>query len=160
MSGQDDESLEWDAYSDYNQVANSVTNEIHKATRAAGLIQRYHNDGGRFDSREIAESAAYIQSATMMLDEQLHYFSGSESSDEDTHQQILDKWRGDNGRISKMQETDFVHECPDWLPDLVRELYRAGLLLGYLKAGRVEEMEEDGDAEDSEVMAVIEEMTL
>lgn len=151
-----DDSVTWDGYTDYREVAGRVASEIHDATAAAAYIERYHLEGGEFELREIAEAAGRLKSAAMMLDEQLDYFG----QHDERFQDILDKWRGDDGRIAKLQQTDLTRNHPDWLTDFVRELHRAGLLLGYLKAGREEEVKDDGDPADSEVMDVIEEMTL
>jgi len=154
--GPDDSSVTWDGYTDYREVAGRVASEIHDATAAAAFIERYHVEGGQFDAREIAEAAGRLKSAAMLLDEQLAYFGEYD----DEFQEILDEWRGDDGRIAKLQRTDLLRTHPDWLTEFIRDLHRAGLLLGYLKAGREEEVKDDGDAADSEVMDVIEEMTL
>jgi len=151
-----DDAVTWDGYTDYREVAGRVASEIHDATAAAAFIERYHLEGGEFELREIAEAAGRLKSAAMMLDEQLDYFGDHD----DRFQDILTKWRGDDGRIAQLQQTDLTRTHPDWLTDFIRELNRAGLLLGYLKAGREEEVKDDGDAADSEVMDVIEGMTL
>lgn len=158
--GESDDSgtpTEWDGYTDYKQVSGRVASEIHEANAAAAFIQEYHQEGGEFTPRDVTQAASRLTSAALLLDEQLAHFG----DDDDRYQEIVDKWRGDDGRIRQLQRTDFLRQRPpDWLNDFVRELHRAGLLLGYLKAGREEDVTDDGDADDAEVMAVIEEMTV
>lgn len=153
------ESMTWDGYTDYKQVAGRVASEIHDATAAAAMLQRTHVEGGQYDAREIAEATSRIMSAALLIEEQLAKWQDNNPE----YQDILESWRGSEGepgRIEQFQQTDFYAESPDWLFDFVRELNRAGLLLGYLKAGREEEIGDDGDAGDSEVMDVIESMTI
>jgi hypothetical protein len=141
------ENTEFDAYSDYQRVSRSIADDIHKATKSAAFIKRYHNESGNFEPREIAEAAAHIQSAAMMMDGQLEYYSNGDGD----YQEILDVWRGEEGRISKLQDVDFVRECPDWLSSLIEEIHEAGLLLGYLQAGRENTVREIGDERDEAV---------
>lgn len=148
--------IEWDGYTDYQQVAGRYASEIHDATAAAAMLQRIGADGGQFAPREVAEASSRILSAALLLEEQMRLYEHTN----DKYSEILDEWTGEEGRIEQMRRTDMLAGAPDWLFDFVREINRAGLELGYLKAGREEEIKDEGDTLDSEVRDVIEEMTL
>jgi len=149
-------STTWDGYTDYQHVSGRVSDEIHDAFAAAGFLSQFHQVGGEYEAHEIASASARLISAAYMVDEQLDYFSNGD----DEYQEILDEWRGEDGRIQKLHEVDWWQEHPDWLVEFVRELHRAGLMLGYLKSGREEEDRDEGESTDSEVRQVIEEMTV
>jgi hypothetical protein len=91
-----------------------------------------------------------------LLEPQLEEYGGPE----DEYDDILDDWRGEDGFIKRFRETDFYSGVPNWLFEFVGQINTAGLRLGYLEAGRAEKVRDDGDAEDSEVRQVIEEMTV
>jgi hypothetical protein len=158
MATSDDtgEGMTWDGYSDYQQVAGRVASECQDAISCAAMLQRIDKTGGQATPREIAEAESRILSAALLLEPQLEEYGGPE----DEYDDILDDWRGEDGFIKRFRETDFYSGVPNWLFEFVGQINTAGLRLGYLEAGRAEKVRDDGDAEDSEVRQVIEEMTV
>lgn len=153
----DADSMTWDGYSDYQQVAGHVASEIHDATAAAAVIQRTQAEGGDYNPREIAKAGSRIFSAALLLEPQLELYDHPN----DDYQDILEDWQGNDGYFEQFKRADLWNECPAWLIDFVRQINEAGHKLGYLKAGREEDIKDDvGDDADAEVMEVIEEMTL
>jgi hypothetical protein len=150
------EGMTWDGYTDYQQVAGRVASEIHDATAAAAMLQRIDVEGGQVQPREMAEASSRILSAAMLIEGQLDEYSEYN----DDYEEILEDWKGDDGYIKRFRRTDFYGEVPEWLFEFVGQINRAGLILGYLKAGREEEVKDEGDSADSEVKQVIEEMTV
>jgi len=150
------ESMTWDGYSDYQQVAGHVASEIHDATAAAAIIQRTQAEGGDYNPREIAKAGSRIFSAALLLEPQLEMYSDPDGK----YQDILNDWQGEDGYFEQFKRSDLWNECPDWLIDFTRQINLAGHKLGYLKAGREEDVEEEVDDGDAEVRQVIQEMTV
>ena len=77
----------------------------------------------------------------------------------------IDKWYGDDeeeeGWVEILQATATTR-VPEkqFLGDLAHSIRRAGWELGYLKAGRENETDDEGDADDAEVIQLIQEMTV
>ena len=73
----------------------------------------------------------------------------------------MDKWEGEEGYVNRFRRTPFNGTGDlEWFGDFVSDIRRAGWELGYLKAGREEKAEDQGDSEDSEVYNLIQEMSL
>lgn len=149
------EDTEWDAYSDYRFVSQAVTRSIRDAIEAFALLDQATQTGYKIKSKEEAQLRADILAAAMRLRVELQ----SERDRAEYAQDILDKWEGEDGYISEfraagMRETSSLK----WFEDFASDIRRAGWELGYLQAGREEEADKHGDAEDSEVLEVIEEM--
>jgi len=151
-----DEQMDWDGYTDYKRVAGNIAVEVQSATAAAARIQRANVEraGAEYDATEASQT---ILSAAKMLYPQLQHYQDAN----DDYREIVESWAGDDGMFARMRQTSFERECPEWLGEFVDEINEAALLLGYLKAGREEAIDDDSDDDvESEVRQVIEEMTV
>lgn len=143
----DNQKADFEAYSDYQHISREIAHDILDAGRAATAIQRYHNERGQYQAREVGEASASLLTPAYMLVEQMEMHRGGN----DTLDDILEDWNGENGYLVRIQETDFVNEYPEFMDEFVRQLHRAGLELGYLKAGRSREKTEIDDERDAVV---------
>jgi len=156
-----DQRGEWDAYSDYQLVSKWVTKSIRQAVDAYAVLDQYNQTGTKANNpNQVVRFRADILAAATRLKIELE---SERDRGIDYATEILDKWEGEEGYISKFRQTRIVGSAeptPDWLDDFASDIRRAGWRLGYLRAGREEEVEDEGDSADSEVRKVIEEMTL
>jgi hypothetical protein len=137
----------FEAYSDYQHISREIAHDILDAGRAATAIQRYHTERGEYQPREIAEASASLLTPAYMLVEQMEMHRGGN----DTLDEILADWNGEDGYLAQIQNTDFLREYPGFMDDFVRQLHRAGLELGYLQAGRETKNVEIDDERDAAV---------
>lgn len=148
---------EWDAYSDFKLVSKWVTKSIRDAIEAFALLDQASQTNYKIKAAEEAQLRADILAAAMRLRVELE---SEQASGTEYAVEILDKWQGEDGfikqfRAAGMRETDQL----DWFEEFASDIRRAGWELGYLQAGRQEEEDHHGDAKDSEVYDVIEEMS-
>lgn len=157
-SRQEDTATEgqWDAYSDYQLVSRGVAKSIRDATRAYAEIVSGIRSGYKIGPQEEAELRADILSAAITLRTELK----NEREKREIYDEILSRWEGEEGYISRFRDADLTTQPGEWFEEFVEDIRRAGWELGYLKAGRKEEEENKGDSEDSEVFQLIEEMSL
>lgn len=148
---------EWDAYSDYALVSKWVTKSIRDAMEAFALLDQATQTGYKIKSREEAQLRADILAAAMRLRVELE---SERDSGAEYAEKILDRWDGEDGYIEQFRATGMreTNEL-DWFGEFASDIRRAGWELGYLQAGRKQEEDNHGDAEDSEVFEVIEEMS-
>lgn len=135
-----DAPTEFEGYSDYQTVSQSIARSIDNAVEAYVLVQSRHSEGARMNADTAAEAASHILGAAMKILPELEANAKSEEetddSEEELYTEILASWQGDEGYIELLKQAQLVNECPDWLHDFVYEIRRAGFHLGYLKAGR------------------------
>lgn len=152
-----DAETKWDAYSDFALVSKWVTESISDAMDAYATIDNAVMTGEKLQTTKRTDLRSDILSAAMRLQVELE---SERDRGADYAEEILDRWEGEEGYIERFRGTSFVNNSPDWLKDLVTDIRRAGWELGYLKAGRREEAEDQGNEEDSEVFDLIGEMEL
>lgn len=145
------DSVEWDAYSDYKFVSYHVSSAINNAIDAYASLQSLHDEHTKITAQQAANARQPILSSAMHLQHELE--REAERSPNSDYENILDDWTKngvdeDTGYIQGLRETDLQNQCPDWLQGFVLQIRRAGWELGYLKAGRYEDREED-DARES-----------
>jgi hypothetical protein len=149
---------QWDAYSDYQLVSKGVTKVIHDAIEAYALLDQSAHTGNKVGTKEETRLRADILAAAMRLRVELE---SERDRGEDYASEILEDWEGDDGYINRFRRAPFNGTTDlEWFADFVSQIRRAGWELGYLKAGREEQAEHQGDEEDSEVYDLINNMTL
>lgn len=147
----------WDAYSDYALVSKWVTKSIRDAIEAYALLDQATQTGHKITSREETQLRADILAAAMRLRVELE---SERDRGQDYAKEILDRWEGEDGYIQEFRRVGFGGtQSLEWFDKFASDIRRAGWQLGYLKAGRSEEPERQGNSDDSEVYDMIEEMT-
>lgn len=131
---------EWQAYSNYKSVTQSVAESINAALRSYAAIQSAHQEGAPVTAPEAAEARKNILAATLMLLGEMRAQEG-----ENDYGEVLARWEGSDdgddsdGFVRQLHEVRLTQECPNWLLNLVIDIRRVGWELGYLQAGRYEE---------------------
>jgi len=130
----DEPATRYQGYTDYRKVSGSVAESVENAVEAYAILRSKYKEGARVSAEFAAKASARILAASLKLLPELR-----EESFIDDYQDIVDNWEGDDGYIRTLEQTPLVERCPGWLHQFVREIRRAGWLLGYLKAGRDED---------------------
>lgn len=125
-------STQYEGYSDYSAVSRNVSTAVDEAVEAYALIQSHHTEGARVSPETGAEAAAHILGAALKLQPELE----NDRDQNDTYDNMLDSWQGDDGYIERLKTTPLSSNCPDWIGEFVVDIREAGFELGYLKAGR------------------------
>jgi hypothetical protein len=147
----DESSTRYQGYTDYRKVSGSVAESVENAVEAYALLKSKYKEGARVSPEFAARASARILSASLKLLPEL-----KEESFVDEYRSIVDNWEGDDGFIRSLEEIPLVNRCPGWLHQFVREIRRAGWLLGYLKAGRDEDNSPDITPDPLEVSGMFE----
>lgn len=163
MSGKEEQRESWEAYSDYRDVSNRVTQSIDDAVDAFAQLDQSAASGRKLNSERRAELRADILSAATMMRVELE---AEADRGESYAEEILNKWQDSDDGDEEGWLSQFRHarrgeaaELP-FLSELATDIRRAGYELGYLQAGRKEKTEDEGDADDAEVTAIIDGMTV
>jgi len=160
----DDQTFE--GYSDFQHVSQDIVETINDAVRALAEFRAADLSGMKLKNQETGMHADVLN-ACWQLRFELEHEAVDDDSGGNWADNILDKWYGggedddESGWVDKIDSTRTA-EVPtlSFLGDLAHSIRRAGWKLGYLKAGRETEDEDEGNADDAEVTQIIEEMTL
>lgn len=153
---------EYEGYSDYNHVSQSIVGTINDAVEALSDFRAADLSGAKLKGKATTMHADVLNACWQLRVELEHEAT---DSGENFADQILEQWYGDGeeqeGWVEILQTTP-TREVPErqFLGDLAHSIRRAGWELGYLKAGRENETDDEGDADDAEVTKLIEEMTV
>lgn len=163
MSG--DKETEYEGYSDYKHVSQSIIGTINDACTALSDFRASDLSGAKIKNEKMKMHGDILNACWQLRVELEHEATDGDGVD-NWADEILTQWHGDSGGddgwVDIMQQTQTAR-VPDeqFLGDLANSIRRAGWKLGYLKAGRETETDDDeGDADDAQVTEIIEEMTL
>jgi len=124
----------WDGYSDYQSVSQCNARTIHDAVEAFAQIERGHKEGVKLGDKEAARAGSRIMTAAINVQTELAAYE----DENEEYADLLESFNGPDGYVSRLRAVRLGHESPDWLLQFVRDIRRAGFMLGYLKAGREE----------------------
>lgn len=133
----------WEGFSNYQNVSDRVARSVHDAIEAYAVVDSRHAEGARIRPPMAAEARAKILAPALRLKVEMQ----KERENDDEYDSILNDWEGEEGYLSKLDETRLQRECPDWLTDFVEGIRTAGFRLGYLQAGRTVKEEPDDEVE-------------
>lgn len=150
--GDDGPDSEWDAYSDYAQVSQRVTESISDAMDAYAALDNAVATGNKLNLRERTLLRADILAAAMRLQIELE---AERDRGADYAEKMLDRWEGDEGYINRFRTSSFVDHSPEWFNDFASDIRRAGWELGYLQAGRENKIDQTPDGEDGDIRSMI-----
>ena len=135
----------WEGYSNYQEVSRRVSQSVDEAVESYTLIDRYHTENAQLPADLAAEASAAILQPALRLMHELE----ADAENVDEYQEILDRWKGEDGFITRFSSVELRTESPGWLNQFVRDIVRAAWELGYLQAGRrtKEDPEDETEAE-------------
>lgn len=136
----DNESVKkrYEGYSDFEFVSRRNARSIDAAIKSYAVIDSYHIEGAPLEPEQIAEARANILSAAMQLVPELE---DNKDNDEEI-KKILNDWVGEEGGrgkgyLEQLRESSLYNDDNlNWLAEFVAQIRQAGFMLGYLKAGR------------------------
>lgn len=147
---------EWDAYSDFQHVSRRVSQIVVDATKALQKIESAKRSGEKLQSELETDLRTDVLTAVTLLRTELE----NERDTNETYNEILSRWEGEEGFIDQFDRMDAISRQPEpWLKDFAGDIHRAAWELGYLKAGSEQKETATGDRGDGEVRDVIEGMT-
>lgn len=151
----------YEGYSDYNHVSQSIVGTINDAVQALSDFRAADLSGAKLKGEATTMHGDVLNACWQLRVELEHE---STESGENFADEILQQWYGggeQDGWVNILQNTRTA-AVPEkqFLGDLAHSIRRAGWELGYLKAGRENETDDEGDADDAEVTKLIEEMTV
>jgi len=137
----------WEGFSNYQNVSDRVARSVHDAIEAYALVNSRHAESARIRPPMAAQARAKMLAPALRLKVELEDNREVESD----YDEILSRWEGDDGFLTKLDQVTLQQECPDWLADFVEDIRTAGFQLGYLQAGRtVKERPDDPVEEETE----------
>lgn len=147
----------YEGFSDYESVSKRIARSIDEAVQEYAAIQRAHAEGRRVAHDGVGERilAAAMRllpelrdqrQAGAVFDEILARWLGDEAKLDETD---VDPEPPDSGAIEALMQARLTNDCPDWLHQMVIDIRTAGWELGYLKAGR--HAEEDDEFTEADV---------
>lgn len=134
-----DRDTRFEGFSDFKFVSRRMAEAIDDATDATELVGSLYAEGAQLNPREVAIARSKILAAAMRLRPEM---IANKNSNE-RYEAILDDWEGDDGYIKRFRDTSLYDEFPEWLPEFSNQIRVAGFMLGYLKAGREVDTEEE-----------------
>lgn len=133
----------WEGFSNYANVSDRVARSVHDAIEAYALVNSRHAESARIRPPMAAQARAKILAPALRLKVELE----ADREGNDDYEDILDRWEGDAGYLSKLDQVTLQNQCPDWLSDFVEDIRTAGFQLGYLQAGRTVKERPDDEVE-------------
>ena len=132
----------WDGFSIYADVSQDIHSAVTDAIDSYSVIVSRHSEGAKVKPAEAAQHKANILGAANRLLTELEREVNRGSKYSDDLDAILDDWTdaGDeDGYIKEFHAAQLTSGYPGWMYDFVRQIHEVAWLLGYLKAGRIEE---------------------
>lgn len=127
------EERRWAGYSDYQNVASQLHEDINRAVKAYSHI----DSKGTQNIGITPQTAVKTRSAILGITKRL-FFEIERNKNVDDFGEIYRRWEGegdDEGYVARLENSDFTREVPPWLGQLVDDIITAGWELGYIKAG-------------------------
>lgn len=143
----------WNSFSNYGDIADDVHDAVIGAIEAQAFVHAMHREGTEPDREDAAEASAVILAAARRLLTELR--REAERTDNDLYNEILDRWEGEEGYITRLANSTLSETSPAFLHDFVEDIHRAAFEIGYLRAGR-EEREELDDPVENDARAMFE----
>jgi hypothetical protein len=141
-------STRFEGYADYEIVSLRVGRAIDQAVDSYARIDAAHTEGATVSPELAAEARGRILGAAMKLLPPLQ----ADREAVDLYADILDRWKGENGFIARMDTVSLRRECPGWLFKFVLDIRRAGWEIGFLQAGRTKKEYDDPTEGETEAM--------
>lgn len=133
----------WDGFSIYAEISRDIHESVGQAIDSYSAIVSYHSESAKLRDEEAAQHKAAILSAAHRLLTEMQIEADRGGPRADRYTEILDKWQGDDGWIEQLHKANLSREHPPWLHEFASTIHRGAWHLGYLQAGRREEVEED-----------------
>lgn len=145
----------YEGFTDYQSVSQRIARSIDEAVQEYASLQRIHAENGKvpYDGAGERILAAALRllpeledqrETDVVYDEMLVRWKADEPVQDDTEVEVPT-----SGYIELLMTTQLNRDCPEWLYQFVTDIRRAGWELGYLKAGR--HAEEDDEFEKIDV---------
>lgn len=156
LSGDADEATEseWNAYSDYQTVSQWVAESINEATHSYVKLSSAIRSGYKISPEEETHLRADILLGAMAVRTELEH----NRQQREIYDEILSRWEGEDGFVTRFRELQLPKEYEPWIEQFIEDIRRAGWELGYLKAGREDEVTENGDGFDGELRDMIDQI--
>lgn len=135
----------WDGFSIYSEVSRDIHESVGQAIDSYSAVQASHSEDAKVRRDDAADHKAAILAAAHRLLTEMEIEVERNSANSQHYEKMLDNWVGDEneeGWITQLYQTNLSQRSPDWLHNFVREIHQAAWHLGYLKAGRNEEVED------------------
>jgi len=133
----------WDGFSIYAEISRDIHESVGQAIDSYSAIASYHSEGAKIRDEEAAQHKAAVLSAAHRLLTEMEIEAGRNGPNADHYKEILAEWNGDDGWIQQLHEANLAREHPSYLHEFAATIHRAAWHLGYLQAGRREEVEPD-----------------
>jgi len=135
---------EWDGYSIYARVSAEIHDSVTDALDAHAYVAAVLSEGGKIGRDEAAPRKAAILSAAARFQTELRVESHRTVASGDSFEQIHGDWFGEGGYVSRLQQgtlREIGNEA--WLGEFVAEIHEVAFELGYIAAGREEDVADD-----------------
>jgi hypothetical protein len=133
----------WEGYSDYQRVSGQIARSVDDALDAYAQLDSAHMEGAQISPEFASEVRARILSAAMKLVPELE----NDRENVTQYDEMLVRWRGEDGFIKRLNSTRLQSVSPGWLYEFVLDIRTAGWELGYLQAGRTSVGDADNQIE-------------
>ena len=136
-----------DAYSTYAEVSSQVHDDVMEAVRAFAFL----NSKWTENQSITPQSKSKTKQAILKISKRLMYEVKISRHGDESLEEIYERWSdsdGEPGYITRLERDSISNE--PWLSQLVDDVVESAWQLGYLRAGRLEQVAQDADAEDAE----------
>ena len=149
---------EYDGFANYETVANRIEETIYASIEAYAYLGQAEPSQVKIGRQEERQLRAEILTAALIMEIEIEEHA---SAGEEWAEDILGRWSGEGGYIDRLRQAPSGEAARDWCRQFVTDIRRAGVRLGYLKAGREVEQEDEAakaDPYDGEVYDMITQM--
>ena len=154
----DESGTEYDGFANYESVSNRIEETIYASIEAYARLGQADPSQYKIGREEERHLRAEILTAALIMEIEIEEHA---SAGEEWAEDILGRWSGEDGYIDRLRQAPSGEAARDWCRQFVTDIRRAGVRLGYLKAGREVEQEDaaaKADAYDGEVYDMITQM--
>jgi hypothetical protein len=154
----DESGTEYDGFANYESVSNRIEETIYASIEAYARLGQADPSQYKIGREEERHLRAEILTAALIMEIEIEEHA---SAGEEWAEDILGRWSGENGYIDRLRQAPSGEAARDWCRQFVTDIRRAGVRLGYLKAGREVEQEDelaDADPYDSDIYDMIKQM--
>ena len=154
----DEPQTEYDGFANYETVANRIEETIYASIEAYAYLGQAEPSQVKIGRQEERQLRAEILTAALIMEIEIEEHA---SAGEEWAEDILGRWSGEGGYIDRLRQAPSGEAARDWCRQFVTDIRRAGVRLGYLKAGREVEQEDEAakaDPYDGEVYDMITQM--
>lgn len=149
---------EYDGFANYESVSNRIEETIYASIEAYARLGQADPSQYKIGREEERHLRAEILTAALIMEIEIEEHA---SAGEEWAEDILGRWSGEDGYIDRLRQAPSGEAARDWCRQFVTDIRRAGVRLGYLKAGREVEQEDelaDADPYDSDIYDMIKQM--